>query len=63
VNRFREPTLSPEAAAYLAELRALSADEFREKRVLEETMERSRIARSNGRVVSARFRNTGSLRR
>jgi len=63
VKRFREPTLSPEALAYLAELRALSPDEFREKRTHAEIQERSVIRQRAGQIVSARFRQTGSLKR
>jgi len=63
VKRYHEPELSPEAAAYLADLRALSAEAFREKRTLEEALDRSGEARRRGDVLSERFQRKGTTKR
>ena len=62
MKRFREPRLSPEAEAYLEDLRTLSDDEFRLKRAWDDSTYRIADARRRGVVLSDRFQRKGTTK-
>ena len=62
MKRYREPELSPEGSAYLAELRALTAEEFHEKRLLEEFSARTADARRRGGELRQRHAEKGTTK-
>ena len=62
MKRYRELPLSPEAEAYLTDLRELSDEEFRQKRAFVEVRGRGEDARRRGDVLSNRFARKGTTR-